>query len=187
MANGSALRANNGRGACAVFPAIPKDCKLLAPWDAGYKDPWFVVTNLAAHQADLLWYGYRTWIEASSRDCQSDGWRSSNSPMTDPNLAQRLWLAIMWQPCGCSLSALKLNLSKRLCPRAAILVGIVLHPSIPSSRLLSCFALGLIVLPILLSQHLPIRLPPLVPQPTLSFAWTRRVCGSHRKGQSIVC
>ncbi|MBE9009996.1 hypothetical protein IQ250_29705, partial [Pseudanabaenaceae cyanobacterium LEGE 13415] len=42
-------------------------------------------------------------------------------------------------------------------------------PKHPQLRQLSCFALGLIVLPIWLSQQLPIRMPPLVPQPTFAL------------------
>jgi len=44
------------------------DCTLLARWEAGYRDPWLIVTDLPGEVADAAWYGLRSWIEAGFQD-----------------------------------------------------------------------------------------------------------------------
>jgi hypothetical protein len=68
-------------------------CTLLARWDAGYTDPWLVVTDLSA-AAEVCWYGLRAWIEQGFKRLKSGGWDWQNTHMTDPGRAERLWLAM---------------------------------------------------------------------------------------------
>jgi hypothetical protein len=69
-------------------------CTLLARWDAGYADPWLVVTDLPAAAAEVCWYGLRAWIEQGFKRLKSGGWNWQNTHMTDPERAERLWLAL---------------------------------------------------------------------------------------------
>jgi hypothetical protein len=157
------------QGFVRCFHTNPLECTLLARWNNGYKDPWLVVTDLAPDHADVLWYSYRTWIEHSYRDLKSDGWGWQSSRITDPKRAERQWLAMA----VATLWMLTLGTQAEL-EQAAVPQGHNPFPNRPTSkhpqlRRLSCFALGLIVLPILLSHALPLKMPPLLPQPTLSL------------------
>jgi hypothetical protein len=69
-------------------------CTLLARWEAGYQEVWLVITDLAPEQAAAAWYGMRSWVEAGFKDCKRGGWQWHQTKMTDPQRAERLWLAI---------------------------------------------------------------------------------------------
>ena len=61
-----------GRG--VAFPKKPErrlECTLMACWEESYEEPWFLVTDLAADQAEGLWYGMRSWIEVCQAECVS--------------------------------------------------------------------------------------------------------------------
>jgi hypothetical protein len=84
-----------GRG--MAFPRKPEkrlECTLLACWEAGYDEPWFVVTDLAPEQAESLWYGMRAWIEHGYKLLKSAGWHWDETRMTDGDRAERLWLVL---------------------------------------------------------------------------------------------
>jgi hypothetical protein len=70
------------------------DCSLLAHWDAAYRDPWLILTDLPPSRADVGWYGLRAWIECGFKDSKRGGWHWEQTKMTDPARAERLWLAI---------------------------------------------------------------------------------------------
>ena len=70
------------------------DCTLLARWDAGYRDPWLILTDLAPAQADVAWYGLRAWIECGFKDSKRGGWQWHQTKMTSPARAERRWLVI---------------------------------------------------------------------------------------------
>jgi hypothetical protein len=44
---------------------------LLMHWEAGYEHPWVVLTDLAPEEAEVCWYGMRTWIETGFKDAQT--------------------------------------------------------------------------------------------------------------------
>ena|SRR5947209_612121 len=83
-------------GAVECFVDKPKrlSCTLLACYEAGYADPWLIVTDLPANAANVVWYSMRTWIEAGFKDTKRGGWQWHHTKMTDPARASRLWLAI---------------------------------------------------------------------------------------------
>jgi hypothetical protein len=70
------------------------NCTLLARWDAGYTDPWLVVTDLAPSAGEACWYGLRAWIEQGFKITKRGGWQWHRTRMTDPQRAARLWLAV---------------------------------------------------------------------------------------------
>lgn len=82
----------SGRVTC--FKTNPLSCTLLGRWDAGYQDPWLVVTDLDPQQAEILWYGMRSWIECLFKDIKRGGLNWQLTRMDDPERVERLWLAI---------------------------------------------------------------------------------------------
>ncbi len=69
-------------------------CTRLSRWDEGYTEVWLIVTDLAPEQATAVWDGMRSWIEGGFKDTKRGGWHWHQTTMTDPQRAERLWLAI---------------------------------------------------------------------------------------------
>ncbi len=70
------------------------ECTLMACWEAGYDEPWFLVTDLAPDQAESLWYGMRSWIEGGYKLLKHGGWEWQATRMTEPERVERLWLVL---------------------------------------------------------------------------------------------
>lgn len=156
-----------GRGTC--FKSRPLPVTLLVQWEAGYGEPWFVLTDLAAEQAQPAWYGLRAWIECGFKHMKRAGWQWQSTRIQDPQRATRFWLALavatLWvlsiggqadahMP-ACSLAALPAQHIARLNPR----------PPARPPRLLSCFRRGrLILLASLLAQR-PLPAGRFLPEP----------------------
>src|SRR5262249_33152875 len=68
-------------------------CTLLACWEAGYKDPWLILTDLPPEASTACWYGLRSWIEQGFKITKRAGWQWQRTHMTQPERAARLWLA----------------------------------------------------------------------------------------------
>jgi Transposase DDE domain len=163
-------RGETWSGPVRCFRSNPIKCTLLARWDERYTDPWLVLTDLSAEQANVLWYSYRTWVEDGYRDFKSDGWQWHHSRITDPNRAERHWLAMavatLWMlTLGTQAEAQQAAQPKGQNPQPQRS-----RPQRPPSRPLSCFVLGMLVLPFLLMRQQPLTLPPLVPQVTPTIA-----------------
>src|SRR5262245_18783052 len=79
---------------CFRTPARQLTCTLLARWDAGYREPWLVLTDLPATGTDVAWYGLRAWIACGFKDSKREGWYWEQTKMTHPARAERLWLAL---------------------------------------------------------------------------------------------
>jgi hypothetical protein len=69
-------------------------CPLLACWEAGYKDPWLILTDLPPEASTACWYGVRAWIEQGFKITKRAGWQWPRTHMTRPERAARLWLAV---------------------------------------------------------------------------------------------
>jgi hypothetical protein len=83
-----------GRVTCFATKDRQLDCTLLARWDAPYRDPWLILTDLPPAGADVAWYGLRAWIECGFKDSKRGGWHWEQTKMTNPRRAERLWLAL---------------------------------------------------------------------------------------------
>jgi hypothetical protein len=81
-------------GEVTCYKSNPIKCTLLASWDEKYEEPWLVMTDLEASEADISWYHFRAWIESSYRDIKSDGWQWQKTRLQDPQRAERVWLAL---------------------------------------------------------------------------------------------
>src|SRR4029453_5769740 len=69
-------------------------CTLLACGEAGYKDPWLILTDLPPEASTACWYGLRAWIEQGLKITKRAGWQWHRTHMTKPDPAARLWLAL---------------------------------------------------------------------------------------------
>jgi hypothetical protein len=69
-------------------------CTLLARWEAGYKDPWLLLTDLPPEASTACWYGLRAWIEQGFKITKRAGWQWQRTRMTTPERAARLGLAV---------------------------------------------------------------------------------------------
>src|SRR5215831_8100177 len=63
-----------GQVLCFATPARQLACTLLARWDAGYRDPWLILTDLPPTAVDVAWYALRAWIECGFKDSKRGGW-----------------------------------------------------------------------------------------------------------------
>src|SRR2546426_9225628 len=83
-----------GQGTAFQGPRRRLNCTLLARWEAGYADPWLLLTDLAPHAGKSCWYGLRAWIEQGFKITKRGGWQWQRTRMSDPQRAARLWLAV---------------------------------------------------------------------------------------------
>ena len=81
-------------GQVNCFKTNSLSCTLLARWDEGYAAPWLIVTDLHPQDAQICWYGMRSWIECLFKDIKRGGFGWHHTKMDDPLRAERLWLAI---------------------------------------------------------------------------------------------
>jgi Transposase DDE domain len=73
---------------------------LLACWEKGHKEAWFIASDLPPSQCTAPWYGLRMWIEQGFKTVKSAGCDWEHSRITDPARAERMWLvyalAALW-------------------------------------------------------------------------------------------
>lgn len=53
-----------------------------------------VLTDLSPEEADVCWYGMRTWIESGFKDFKRGLWGWHHSKMQEASRVERLWLAM---------------------------------------------------------------------------------------------
>ena len=156
----------SGSGTC--FKDHPIAATLLVRWEAGYQDPWLLVTDLSVEQACPCWYALRSWIECGFKHLKRAGWQWHRTRMLDPQRAMRFWLvlavATLWllslggqadaQLPVSSLETLPANhIARRRISRNA------------PQRLLSCFHRGwLLILTSLIAQR-PLPIGSFLPEP----------------------
>ena len=83
-----------GTGIAFKGPNCQLHCTLLACWEAGYTDPWLILTDLPPEASTACWYGLRAWIEQGFKITKRAGWQWHRTHMTKPDRAARLWLAV---------------------------------------------------------------------------------------------
>ena len=138
-----------GEVVCFSEPKSRLHCTLLARWEEGYKESWLVVTDLAPAQAQVMWYGMRSWIEQGFKDYKRGGWQWHQTKMTDPARAERLWLAMavatLWVVSVGGEADVSLPVST-LDALPATHIARRTRQSASRPRLLSCFARGLVAI-----------------------------------------
>lgn len=158
----------SGSVRCFMTAERQIQCSLLARWDRGYRDPWLILTDLPAAQADVAWYALRAWIECGFKDAKRGGWHWEQTKMRDPQRAERLWLAMalatLWVvSVGCQAECeLPVAVLERLPEQHIARRG---APRRAPTRAVSCFRRGRLILiaAFVSGQELPRGL--LIPEP----------------------
>jgi hypothetical protein len=83
-----------GQGTAFQGPRRRLTCTLRARWEAGYTEPWLVLTDLAPSAGEACWYGLRAGIEQGFKLTKRGGWQWQRTRMSAPPRAARLWLAV---------------------------------------------------------------------------------------------
>lgn len=84
----------SGRGTAFKTPKARLSCTLLACWEEGHDDPWLLLTDLPPENADVAWYGLRSWIEQGFKLIKRGGWQWQKTRIESPERAARMWLAV---------------------------------------------------------------------------------------------
>jgi hypothetical protein len=84
----------SGQVRCFTEASSRLDCTLVACWDEGHEERWFILTDLFPAQADIAWYAMRSWIECGFKDTKRGGWNWHHTKMSDPRRAERHWLVM---------------------------------------------------------------------------------------------
>ncbi len=84
----------SGRVRCFSSKGARVCCTLLARFEEGYQDPWFILTDLPVAEAEACWYGLRCWIECGFKDGKRGGWNWQRCRCNTPERVERLWLAM---------------------------------------------------------------------------------------------
>lgn len=82
-----------GRGTAFQPAGRQLEWTLLALWEEGYKDPWWLLPDLPPEASDVAWYGLQAWIEQGFQITKRAGWQWHRTRMRDPERAARMWLA----------------------------------------------------------------------------------------------
>ena len=181
-------------GAVECFVDKPKrlSCTLLACYEAGYADPWLIVTDLPASAANVVWYSMRSWIEAGFKDTKRGGWQWHQTKMSDPGRASRLWLALavatLWAVSVGGEADATLPCST-LADLPPLHVAVRQRKSTQRSRprLQSCFAHGLQLIFVALLKAEPLPLGRFIPEPwpaVLAPGKKPKATASKNKGKS---
>src|SRR5215471_7261523 len=143
-------------------------CTLLACWEAGYKDPWLILTDLPPEASTACWYGLRAWIEQGFKITKRAGWQWHRTRMRDPERAARLWLAVA----VATLWLLSVGeAADETLPASTLLDVTALCPSRPRTRratrlrLVSVFRQGWVALLVALLRQEPVPQGRFVPDP----------------------
>jgi hypothetical protein len=83
-----------GEVVCFQEPKRRLTCTLVACWEPEHQERWLVLTDLLPEQAQVAWYSLRAWVEQGFKDYKRGGWQWHQTKMTDPERANRLWLAM---------------------------------------------------------------------------------------------
>jgi hypothetical protein len=133
-------------------------CTLLACWEAGYKDPWCILTDLAPQDCSIAWYGVRNWIEQQFRTQKRGFWQWQHTRMTDPARAERVWLPM-------ALCTFKLlSVGDAIEQDGSLPIWGSVHPVLPRRRTTRLVRLGWLALRAAQATGRPLpRLTPLSP------------------------
>jgi hypothetical protein len=83
-----------GKVECFAGKGSRLTCTLLMHWEVGYESAWAVLTDLEPEEAEVSWYGMRTWIETGFKDFKRGLWGWHHSKMLEASRVERLWLAV---------------------------------------------------------------------------------------------
>ena len=145
-----------------------RHCTLLACWEAGYQDPWLILTDLPPEASTACWYGWRAWIEQGLKITKRAGWQWQRPRMTMPERAARLWLAVavatLWLLSGGGEADEALPAST--VPEVTALIPMPLRLRRATRlRLVSVFRRGWTIILVALLEQAPLPMGRFIPEP----------------------
>jgi hypothetical protein len=84
----------HGQMECFAGKASRLLATVLMHWEPGYEAAWIILTDLEPEDAQIAWYGLRTWIEGGFKDFKRGLWGWHHSKMDRATCVERLWLAL---------------------------------------------------------------------------------------------
>jgi len=170
-----------GAGTAFQGPRRRLNCTLLARWDAGYADPWLLLTELAPSAGEACWYGLRAWIEQGFKMTKRGGWQWQRTRMSDPQRAARLWLAVavatLWLLSVGGMAEETVPVGTLL-PLPADSLPVARPRRATQLRLVSVFRQGWIAILVALLNHRRLPLGRFVPEPWPSIAQENTLRGT---------
>ena len=150
---------------------------LLAYWEEGTEEAWFILTDLPTEVCNACWYGMRAWIEQGFRTIKRGGWQWHQTRMTDPRRAERLWLAVsvatLWLVSVGSEAEDNAAIPEGVIPE---IVDFLVQPNTKRRmrkatklRLVSVFRRGWITILVSFIRHDPLPLGRFIPEPWPMF------------------
>jgi Transposase DDE domain len=88
-----------GTGVAFKTRKARRPATLVVVWEKDHAAPWVLLTDLAAQDVGLLWYGLRFWIECGFRIIKGMGWQWQKSRRTDGERVARHWLVMAVASC----------------------------------------------------------------------------------------
>lgn len=137
-------------------------CTLLAHWEEGEDEAWFIITDLAPEACEACWYGMRTWIEEGFRMIKRGGWQWHRTRMKDPARAERIWLAISVATIWVFSIGGEADASIPVDTLPDMDGGV--QPVVSRPRRVSVFRRGLILILVSLIRHIPLPFGAFVPE-----------------------
>lgn len=133
-------------GAGVAYPTSNAlDCTLLAWWEAGHEDAWLILTDLPVSGANVIWYGWRMWIEQGFRAVKRGCWQWQRTQITEPVRVARLWavlaVATIWsvevgsEAAPAQLPPMPKSLSRLKWGLLLIWAALLRHESVPKGKL----------------------------------------------------
>ena len=155
----------SGRGVAFLERPQRLECTLLAFYGEGHKDPWLLLTDLPPENAEVCWYGLRTWIEQGFKFLKRSGWQWNHTRMSDPERAARLWLATSVATLWLLSEAAAADPSMTEATFGPLrLVNVCCRAATRLSRI-GIFRAGWICILVHFLRHEPLPRPQLVPEP----------------------
>jgi hypothetical protein len=153
-----------GAGQAFISPTCRLTCTLVACWDERSQEPWFILTDLAPKHSSPAWYALRMWIEHGFKCLKSGGWQWQQTRTTDPERAERVWLALAVATLWVVAVGAEAEIPSAPSPESAAVLPDTTGPLSP--RRLSPFRRGLIELLVQALTAQPLVHPTrLVPEP----------------------
>lgn len=153
---------------------------LLAYWEEGTPEAWFILTDLPTEVCNACWYSMRAWIEQGFRTIKRGGWQWHQTRMTDPRRAQRLWLAVsvatLWLVSVGGDAEVNADIPEGVIPD---IVDFPVQPKCRKRRmrkatmlrLVSIFRRGWVTILVSLIRHDPLPLGCFIPEPWPMFPY----------------
>lgn len=106
-----------------LFKTNPLSCTLVAIWEAGYDEPWLLMTDLAPVRCQGSFYGLRSWIEQGFRSMKSGAYRCERLRVVDPERAERIWLVLAVSMLWTHAVGSQVQRAQEPCGLSAVLAG----------------------------------------------------------------